>query len=102
MTFPRSSTALALTAAALGAGALTATPATAGGIGDFLSPAFGTNCANLQNGAHAAGTTTRGSGGLASNLAALPVNNPLNHCGGADFVGQQGQQGLPIPIALPM
>ncbi|WP_307161154.1 hypothetical protein [Streptomyces rishiriensis] len=56
----------------------TAAPATAGGIGDFLSPAFGVSCANLNNGTQANGTTTQGTGAANGNLAGLPVGNALN------------------------
>jgi hypothetical protein len=62
----------------------TAVPASAGGIGDFLSPAFGVSCANLNNGAHASGTTTQGTGAANGNLAGLPLGGALNQCGGAD------------------
>lgn len=74
---------LGLTAAAVGAGLATGTPAAAGGIGAFLSPAFGTSCAN-HHGAHAAGATTAGSGSVTGNLAGLSLGSPLNQCGGAD------------------
>ncbi|MDQ0577978.1 hypothetical protein [Streptomyces rishiriensis] len=63
----------------------TAAPASAGGIGDFLSPAFGVSCANLNNGAHANGTTTQGTGAANGNLAGLPLGGALNQCGGADL-----------------
>ncbi|MFJ8664026.1 hypothetical protein [Streptomyces sp. NPDC093795] len=43
--------ALSLTSAVAGVGLGTAAPASAGGIGDLLSPAFGVSCANLNNGA---------------------------------------------------
>lgn len=62
----------------------TTSPASAGGVGDFLSPAFGAGCANQQTGAHARGTTTHGTGAANSNLAGLPIGSPLNQCGGAD------------------
>ncbi|MEU2438361.1 chaplin family protein [Streptomyces rubradiris] len=71
-------------AVALGAALGPAAPAWAGGIGDFLSPAFGTACANLHTGARAAGTTTHGTGAANGNLAGLPLGSPLNQCGGAD------------------
>lgn len=59
-------------------------PAAAGGIGDFLSPAFGTNCGN-HTGTHANGTTTQGTGAANSNLVGLPLGGALNQCGGADI-----------------
>ncbi|MET9375805.1 hypothetical protein ABZX98_16865 [Streptomyces sp. NPDC002992] len=80
----QSLTALSLTATALGAGLATASPASAGGVGDFLSPAFGTACGNQNNGAHATGTTTSGTGTAGGNLAGIPIGSALNHCGGAD------------------
>ncbi|GHB27917.1 hypothetical protein GCM10010331_12870 [Streptomyces xanthochromogenes] len=72
---------------------VTAVPASAGGVGDFLSPAFGTDCANLNTGAQAAGHTTQGSGAAGGNLLGLPIGSPLNHCGGADLPLQQ------VPVA---
>lgn len=83
MTTRRALNALIVTVAALGAGAATAAPASAGGIGDFLSPAFGTSCTN-QHGAHAAGATTQDTGTVGGNLAGLPIGSPVNQCGGAD------------------
>ncbi|MEV5318255.1 hypothetical protein AB0K92_11460 [Streptomyces sp. NPDC052687] len=77
-------TATALTAASLGTALAGAAPASAGGIGDFLSPAFGTSCANHHTGAHARGATTHGTGTADGNLAGLPVGSALNQCGGAD------------------
>ncbi|MEV3993614.1 chaplin family protein [Streptomyces sp. NPDC049837] len=77
-------TALSRTATVLGAGLATASPASAGGVGDFLSPAFGTLCGNLNNGAHANGTATSATGAAGGNLAGIPIGSPLNHCGGAD------------------
>lgn len=62
----------------------TAGPASAGGIGDFLSPAFGTNCANHNSRPHATGTTTAGTGSLDGNLLGIPAGSALNQCGGAD------------------
>ncbi|WP_350240376.1 chaplin family protein [Streptomyces microflavus] len=89
MTIKRMTVAVLLTAAATGAGVVTAVPASAGGVGDFLSPAFGTDCANLNTGAQAAGHTIRGSGAAGGNLLGLPIGSPLNQCGGADMVGDQ-------------
>ncbi|MFH8411368.1 hypothetical protein ACH4FX_42425 [Streptomyces sp. NPDC018019] len=82
----QSLTALSLTATALGAGLATASPASAGGIGAFLSPAFSTVCGNLNNGAHADGTTTGGTGTAGGNRAGIPLGSALNHCGGADLL----------------
>jgi hypothetical protein len=85
----------------------TAAPAAAGGIGDFLSPAFGVSCANLNNGARAAGATTHGTGAADGNLAGLPVGSALNQCGGADVpggalpVGALVVGGLPEGLRLP-
>lgn len=76
---------LGIAATAVSSGLASASPASAGGIGDFLSPAFGTSCANLNNGAHAAGNTHHGTGMVGGNLAGLPIGSPLNHCGGADL-----------------
>lgn len=78
-------TALALTAAVVGAGGANAEPASAGGIGVLLSPAFSTLCANHHTGARTAGSTTNGAGSLSDNLAGLPIGSALNQCGGADL-----------------
>ncbi|MGZ3097144.1 hypothetical protein [Streptomyces sp. H72] len=75
---------LALATAALGSGLATATPASAGGIGDILSPAFGTTCGN-HGSTHATGVTTHTTGAANGNLAGLPIGSPLNQCGGADL-----------------
>ncbi|GGU61606.1 hypothetical protein GCM10010274_58160 [Streptomyces lavendofoliae] len=61
-----------------------ASPAWAGGVGDFLSPAFGTKCTN-HHGTHADGMTTSGTGAANGNLAGLPIGSPANQCGGADM-----------------
>lgn len=91
--------ALAATAAALGAGTVTAAPASAGGIGDFLSPAFGVTCANLNNGAAATGPTTHGTGPGGGNIGRLPLSSALNHCGGADLVpNSRHHDFLDVPI----
>ncbi|MEU6394857.1 hypothetical protein [Streptomyces sp. NPDC046939] len=87
MTTRTTGTALAATAAFIGAGIAAASPASAGGIGDFLSPAFGDSCSNLDNGATANGTTTHGSGALGGSAGSLPLLSALNHCGGADGQG---------------
>ncbi|MFF3343623.1 chaplin family protein [Streptomyces flavidovirens] len=84
MIMRRSVTVLGLACSVAGMALGAAPSASAGGIGDFLSPAFGTNCAN-HHGAHAAGTTTHGTGTANGNLAELPVGSPLNQCGGADL-----------------
>ncbi|MER7623812.1 hypothetical protein [Streptomyces sp. NPDC126503] len=84
--------ALALTA--LGTPLATAGPAAAGGIGNFLSPAFGTSCANLHTGAHADGVTAHGTGTVGGNLAGLPISDPFSHCGGAEL----GAAGGVIPM----
>jgi hypothetical protein len=76
----------ALATVALGSTVAAAAPAFAGGIGDFLSPAFGTSCANLNNGARAEGATAHGIGAAGGNLAGLPVGSPFNQCGGADML----------------
>ncbi|MFJ5646300.1 hypothetical protein [Streptomyces sp. NPDC093223] len=68
------------TTAAVGA----ASPAAAGGVGAFLSPAFGTSCANQNTGAGAAGRTTNGTGTANGNLLGVPLGTALNQCGGAD------------------
>ncbi|MFF4498846.1 chaplin family protein [Streptomyces sp. NPDC001546] len=68
----------------MGAGLATATPASARGVGDFLSPAFGTSCGN-HYGAQTQGRTTHGAGSGVGNLAALPITSPFNQCGGADL-----------------
>ncbi|MFF3644785.1 hypothetical protein [Streptomyces sp. NPDC002564] len=77
-------TAFTVTSAAAAGGLLAASPAAAGGIGDFLSPAFGTSCAN-HHGTRADGVTTSGTGAGDSNLLGLPLGSPLNQCGGADL-----------------
>lgn len=79
-------TLVGVAAVAVGMTLGTATTASAGGIGDFLSPAFGTACANLNNGAHANGLTRSGTGTAGGNLAGLPIGSPLNQCGGADLL----------------
>lgn len=66
-------------------GVFTAIPASAGGVGDFLSPAFGTSCANHNVGSSGVGNTTADTGTLNGNLAGLPLGSPLNQCGGADL-----------------
>lgn len=94
-------TALALTATAVAGGVVVAAPASAGGIGDFLSPAFGTSCANHQVGAKADGATTHSTGSAGGNLAGLPLTGALNQCGGADLPGAQdmlGQLGQNAPL----
>ncbi|MEU8499907.1 hypothetical protein AB0C86_24760 [Streptomyces lavendulae] len=68
-----------------------------GGIGDFLSPAFGTDCENHRIGAHATGATTSGSGTVSSNTGKLQLLSALNHCGGADMLAFQN--GGPLSYA---
>ncbi|MEU4794794.1 hypothetical protein [Streptomyces sp. NPDC023327] len=85
MTRPPVLTTFTLTATAVAGGFLAAAPASAGGIGDFLSPAFGKGCANLDNGAHADGATRSGTGTVGGNSAGPPIGNPTNQCGGADL-----------------
>ncbi|WP_126882892.1 hypothetical protein [Streptomyces sp. WAC05374] len=81
----RRKTAVFTTAAALGTVVAAAGPASAGGVGDFLSPAFGTSCGNHNTGARIGGTTTHGTGAANGNLAGLPISSALNQCGGADL-----------------
>ncbi|MCZ0210748.1 chaplin family protein [Streptomyces sp. UMAF16] len=90
-----------MTVTTLGAMLAPAAPAAAGGIGDFLSPAFGTSCANLHTGAHATGTTSHGTGAANGNLAGLPLGSPLNQCGGADLpdINQDCKNGQGAPGA---
>ncbi|MEV5342116.1 hypothetical protein AB0K93_27085 [Streptomyces sp. NPDC052676] len=71
-------------AAVVGVGLGSAGPASAGGIGDFLSPSFGTACANHHTGARADGATTHDTGAANALLAGIPLGGALNHCGGAD------------------
>ncbi|MFD6438144.1 hypothetical protein [Streptomyces venezuelae] len=82
----RALTLLTLTTTAMVGGLAAAGPAFAGGIGDVLSPAFGTNCANHNIGALAAGATTAGTGAADGNLLGLPLGSALNQCGGADLL----------------
>ncbi len=84
ITWRTATTTVTLTAVSAGVALTAATPATAGGVGDFLSPAFGTSCANLLTGARAEGATTHGTGAADGNVAGLPVGSALNQCGGAD------------------
>ncbi|MFF3018198.1 hypothetical protein [Streptomyces sp. NPDC057939] len=77
-------TAFTVTSAVAAGGLLAASPAAAGGIGDFLSPAFGTSCTN-HHGTLAGGVTTSGTGAGDGNLLGLPLGSPLNQCGGADL-----------------
>jgi hypothetical protein len=84
MTMRNTATVLALTVSAAGAVLTTSSPAAAGGVGDLLSPAFGTSCANRHTGARADGATTHGTGAADGNSAGLPLGSALNQCGGAD------------------
>jgi hypothetical protein len=78
-------TATALTTDVIGTALTAAVPASAGGIGDFLSPAFGNGCFNRHTGTHAEGVTSQGTGTLGGNLAGIPLGSPTNQCGGADL-----------------
>ncbi|MEV6551717.1 chaplin family protein [Streptomyces sp. NPDC051597] len=103
MTSRRALAALTLTATA--STVLAAAPASAGGVGDFLSPAFGTNCANRHTGSHATGTTTAGTGAATGNLLGLPLGSPANQCGGADLapdkiVKRASYAKIPYDIAI--
>ncbi|MFD5272097.1 hypothetical protein [Streptomyces sp. NPDC058335] len=73
-----------VTAAFVGTGVAAAAPAAAGGVGDFLSPAFATTCMN-HHGAEARGSTTHGTGTGNGNLAGIPLGGPASQCGGADL-----------------
>ncbi|QIJ61043.1 hypothetical protein [Streptomyces sp. JB150] len=75
---------MGVAAAVVGVSLGTAGPASAGGAGDFLSPAFGTACANHHTGARADGVTTHGTGAAHGDLAGIPLGGALNQCGGAD------------------
>ncbi|MGA5408344.1 hypothetical protein ACPCSC_13885 [Streptomyces lavendulocolor] len=87
-----------------GAMGATATTASAGGIGDFLSPAFGTTCGNHHNGATAAAAAPASGGSAGGNVTGVPVLAPANQCGGADLTA--GGSGLinnrNIPISVPI
>jgi hypothetical protein len=100
---PQVLTTLTLTTAAVADGFLAAAPASAGGIGDFLSPAFGTDCANHNTRPHADGATTAGTGAANGYLLGLPLGSPLNQCGGAD-IPLEDQSGLAnlhgVPIGI--
>ncbi len=84
MTTRRTGTALAVTAAAIGSGLASATPAAAGGIIVIGSPSFMNSCTNHGH-ATQRGATTNGNGAAGGLLATLPVSGPLNDCGGADL-----------------
>ncbi|MGW4178662.1 hypothetical protein [Streptomyces rubiginosohelvolus] len=79
---------LMLMATTAGSVLAAAAPASAGGAGDFLSPAFGTDCANHHR-SQADGATTAGTGAANGNLLGLPVGSPFNQCGGADLTFSQ-------------
>ncbi|MCY0954105.1 hypothetical protein [Streptomyces sp. H27-S2] len=74
MTTYKAATTFALTAGAA-ALAAAAAPASAGGIGDILSPAFGTNCANHNTGPHAAGAPTTPVIPTCNQLTSQPAKN---------------------------
>ncbi|MGI5484870.1 chaplin family protein [Streptomyces lavendofoliae] len=84
MTLRRATAVTGLIGAAVGGSIAGAAPASAGGIGDFLSPAFGTSCLNQRVGAHATGETRHSAGSAGGNLAGVPIGSPFNQCGGAD------------------
>ncbi|MGI5484808.1 hypothetical protein [Streptomyces lavendofoliae] len=71
-------------------------------MGDFLSPAFGTNCAN-QAGAAAAGGAASAPSTTGGNALGVPLTGPLNHCGGADAAnaGMMIAAGLVVVAAGP-
>lgn len=94
---PRSVRALALTTTAFGVVLGGAGSAAAGGIGDLLSPAFGTACANHGVGGQAAGEARGGSGHVDGNTVGVPLANALNQCGGADLPGQDAVINLARP-----
>ncbi|MER6393702.1 hypothetical protein ABT236_35250 [Streptomyces sp. NPDC001523] len=101
----KAATAFVLTAGSVAAALAAASPASAGGVGDFLSPAFSTNCVNHDTVPHAAGATTAGTGAADGNLLGLPLGSPLNQCGGADVTpGSEAQNGLVnlhgVPIGI--
>ncbi|PRH78258.1 hypothetical protein C6N75_15830 [Streptomyces solincola] len=82
-----------------GGGLVGAAPASAGGTGSILSPAFGVTCANLDNGARANGVTRSTDGSLGGNLAGVPLGSALNQCGGADYISKYGD--VDIDTILP-
>ncbi len=63
-----------------GGGLAAAAPASAGSIGDFLSPAFATNWTKHHTGARPSGATTQGTGAANGNHAVLPLGSALNQC----------------------
>lgn len=81
----RSVTRVVVTGFAMLAGLLPAAPAAAGGIGDFLSPAFGNGCAHKHSGAAAQGTASTSASTGGGNMLGVPAGSPLNQCGGADL-----------------
>ncbi|WP_189762375.1 hypothetical protein [Streptomyces xanthochromogenes] len=89
MTTRRTATALAVAAAAIGAGLAAASPAVAGGVIVVASPSHDNSCFNTDA-AQSRDATRNGSGTAAGLLAALPIETPLNHCGGADLPGSHG------------
>ncbi|MBP2405770.1 transcription elongation factor [Streptomyces syringium] len=78
---PRTAT-VALTL--LGATQTVTTPAWAGGIGGFLSPAINASCANHSGETAALGVASRGTGTADGNALGMPITGPFNQCGGAD------------------
>lgn len=94
----RIGTVLGVIIAAYAGGLAVAVPASAGGVGAFLSPAFGTRCVIQHTAPHAVGAATRGAGTGDGNLAALPFGGSVNQCGGTDiadidFLGRIVQSG---------
>ncbi|MBM7167576.1 hypothetical protein JQK87_03945 [Streptomyces sp. G44] len=76
-----------------------ASPAWAGGIGDFLSPAFGNGCTN-HHGVSTNGATTHGTGAANGNFAGLPIGGPTNQCGGADLPTRSLFSNIPYDTAV--
>ncbi|GAU65035.1 hypothetical protein SSP35_01_03720 [Streptomyces sp. NBRC 110611] len=64
---------------------MTAAPASAGGVIEFLSPAAHNACAHKNTGAHNTGHPARGSGTVTGNFAEFPLLGSINQCGGADL-----------------
>ncbi len=89
-----------LTVVTAGTVLATTSTASAGGIGDSLSPAFDTSCTN-HHGIHADGATTHGTGAANGNSAGLPIGNPINQCGGADVPRVEVLDGKLLDLSLP-
>ncbi|MFH8343543.1 hypothetical protein [Streptomyces sp. NPDC018045] len=74
-----------------------AAPASAGGVGAFLSPAFGNRCAQGAS-PHAAGATAHGAGTGTGLLVGISFGGSVDQCGGtdiadSDFLGRIVQSG---------